>query len=379
MTDENALVPVEEPQALAYWEREAMRPEDLVEQVALIQRVMETVMEEGEHYGVIPGTEKPTLYKAGAEKLCVTFRVRPEYEIMKEHTDESLVYYRVKCRLIGIHSGIIVGEGVGSCNSNEDKFLWRYTETLTNRPVPEEYWKARKAGNNKEMTRLLGGPEFRPRKDETTGKWVIAQRSERVKNDNVLALDNTILKMAKKRAYVDAVITATAASDIFAQDLEDLEDTLLYNPHPHPEVDRGPAVSQQKVETHKNKSQVKVDGKSKDKVKASKQDKTPQEISPIIGQVIADADAHGKTMSLYDKPGKAAYETLISVLSQYKQDLADAGYDADEFIKAFFHDNFPEIKRGQDLTLIQWNTLYSAIELILNGEGDEEAITGETT
>lgn len=32
---------------------------------------------------------------------------------------------------------------------------------------------------------------------------------------------NTILKMAKKRAFVDAVLTATAASDIYTQDLDD--------------------------------------------------------------------------------------------------------------------------------------------------------------
>jgi hypothetical protein len=35
-------------------------------------------------------------------------------------------------------------------------------------------------------------------------------------------LANTILKMAKKRALIDAVLTATAASDIFTQDIEDL-------------------------------------------------------------------------------------------------------------------------------------------------------------
>jgi len=33
-----------------------------------------------------------------------------------------------------------------------------------------------------------------------------------------------VLKISKKRAYVDATITATAASDIFTQDLDDLED-----------------------------------------------------------------------------------------------------------------------------------------------------------
>jgi len=33
---------------------------------------------------------------------------------------------------------------------------------------------------------------------------------------------NTVLKMAKKRAYVDAILTATHASGIFTQDMEDI-------------------------------------------------------------------------------------------------------------------------------------------------------------
>jgi len=37
-----------------------------------------------------------------------------------------------------------------------------------------------------------------------------------------LVCHNTVLKMAKKRAHVDAVLTTTAASDIFTQDIEDM-------------------------------------------------------------------------------------------------------------------------------------------------------------
>ena len=41
-------------------------------QVQLIQHVMQAVMQEGHHYGVIPGTDgKPSLLKPGAEKLTV--------------------------------------------------------------------------------------------------------------------------------------------------------------------------------------------------------------------------------------------------------------------------------------------------------------------
>ena len=55
----------------------------------------------------------------------------------------------------------------------------------------------------------------------TQGKkeWAWFDRSE---NDNPWEYDNTLLKMAQKRALVAAVLNSTAASDIFTQDVEDL-------------------------------------------------------------------------------------------------------------------------------------------------------------
>jgi hypothetical protein len=43
----------------------------------------------------------------------------------------------------------------------------------------------------------------------------------KVANDQLADTYNTVLKMAKKRSHVDAVLTATAAGDIFTQDVED--------------------------------------------------------------------------------------------------------------------------------------------------------------
>jgi hypothetical protein len=56
---------------------------------------------------------------------------------------------------------------------------------------------------------------------------------------------NTVLKMAKKRALVDGVLTATAASDAFDQDLEDLE-TIPENDPDEPPAGK-PHVSQPKA------------------------------------------------------------------------------------------------------------------------------------
>jgi hypothetical protein len=49
----------------------------------------------------------------------------------------------------------------------------------------------------------------------------VSQAAGRVENADLADTYNTVLKMAKKRALVDATLTATAASDIFNQDLED--------------------------------------------------------------------------------------------------------------------------------------------------------------
>ena len=52
---------------------------------------------------------------------------------------------------------------------------------------------------------------------------MICSKGQRVEFDNPADYYNTVLKMAKKRAHVDAILTATAASDCFTQDVEDTQ------------------------------------------------------------------------------------------------------------------------------------------------------------
>ena len=189
-------------------EKSAMSTADLLGQVRLIQDVMTAVMKEGEHYGIIPGCEKPSLYQAGAEKLCMTFRLKPEFTIIKAVEEPNFIQYTVDCRLVHIPTGNIIGNCVASCNSRESKY--RYRTTNTGRPVPPKYWDARDP-------KLLGGPQFSPRKIK--GQWVIYERLE---HDNPWDYQNTLLKMAQKRAFVGVTKGSTAASDIFTVDVEDM-------------------------------------------------------------------------------------------------------------------------------------------------------------
>ena len=98
--------------------QDAMTPDTMVRQISLIQHVMEKVMKDGEHYGVIPGCgKKPSLLKAGAEKLSLTFRLAPSYTITQTDLNGGHREYYVKCSLTHIPTGKTFGEGVGACST----------------------------------------------------------------------------------------------------------------------------------------------------------------------------------------------------------------------------------------------------------------------
>jgi len=176
---------------------------DVIAQVHKVQELMRLVMREGEHYGVIPGTDKPTLLKPGAEKLCLTFRLNPDYPIAEKIETPELVTVTVKCVLTHIPTGQVWASGLGSCNSREKKYRWIGV------PMdPQPTW-------NEQEQLKAAGKGFRKK---INGKWMFM---ERVENDNAFEFSNTITKMAAKRALIAAVLNATAASDIFTQDMED--------------------------------------------------------------------------------------------------------------------------------------------------------------
>ncbi len=215
----------------------AMTVQQVLGQVALIQQIMGAAMKDGEHYGKIPGCgDKPTLLKPGAEKLCLTFRLAPTYDVDERTVDRGHREYRVQCTLSSILTNAFIGQGVGICSTMEARYRFRQGNAEpTDKPVPRAYWDVRQEDPAKAQE-LIGGKGFAVKKVEGKG-WMIAKGGEKVEHDNPADHYNTVLKMAKKRALVDAVLTATAASDIFTQDLEDITANLAANaPVPVPVV-----------------------------------------------------------------------------------------------------------------------------------------------
>lgn len=193
---------------------------EIKSQVHLIQEVMRSVMKSGEHYGTIPGCgEKPSLFKSGAEKLSMTFRLLPRFDVQTTELPGGHREEKVVCTLVTGNERF-AGQGIGTCSTMETKYRYRKADLV----CPE----CGKATIIKGKAEFGGGWLCYEKKGGCGKKWTdddnpfAGVSMDRVEHDNPADYYNTVLKMAKKRAHVDAIITATAASDIFAQDLEDL-------------------------------------------------------------------------------------------------------------------------------------------------------------
>lgn len=189
----------------------AMTADGVQRQVNLIQEIMRRVMKNGEHYGTIPGCgPKPVLLKPGAEKLCTAFRIAPHFHINKSDTLNGHREYEIVCELKAMHTGVTICEGVGTCSTLEGKYRFRSQTIPTGEEIPKDY---------KDRKGFYKAKGFVCRKDDS-GAWEWC-RVERVEHDNPADYYNTVLKIGKKRAMIDAVLTATAASDIFIQDIDE--------------------------------------------------------------------------------------------------------------------------------------------------------------
>ena len=200
----------------------ALRPvqiSDLVARVNFVREVMRCVMIDKVHYGVIPGCgDRKVLLKGGADVLRLAYGLTPKIE--KTVTDLPGGHREVsaECSLFS-SSHICVGQGFGSCSTMETKYRYRTgPSTPTGKPVPKEYWDLRKSDPGRAKA-ILGGDGYSTKKIDN--RWEIVQVGERVENPDPADCYNTVLKMAVKRAYVAAVITATSTSDILDQDLEE--------------------------------------------------------------------------------------------------------------------------------------------------------------
>lgn len=194
--------------------------EQVLERTEKIHALLARAMKKDVHYGKIPGCgDKPVLLQPGAQKLALMFRLTARKTETRTDLDGGHREYDTTIDLVDQVSGVTVAVGVGVCSTMESKYRYRSgPKESTGELVPPEYWERRKLDPIGALN-MIGGPGYQALKDDS-GQWTIHVKGSRVEHDNPADYYNTARKMAFKRAYVHAAIGATAASDIFSQDLD---------------------------------------------------------------------------------------------------------------------------------------------------------------
>ncbi len=245
-------------------EKALVRHEDDLQMIPLEQakdwynqfvQFSKSILKKDVDYGVIPGTPKPTLLKAGAEKLRFAYGLAAEFECIDKTVEVHNLFidYTYRCT-VKSKSGSLLAQCEGNCNSMEPKFgyLWKTinelpqgydisglpsktsgkkatefdfainkSETTGQYGKPQEYW-------DKWAVAIINGQARKIKKKTGKGTELDAWELDetvtvyRIPNPDVIGQKNTIMKMAQKRAFVGAMLIATGASEFFTQDIEDM-------------------------------------------------------------------------------------------------------------------------------------------------------------
>ncbi len=216
-----ALAPVDRSQFMP-----AMSIEAAVERYNTVTEFVSRVLRRDVDYGIIPGTDKLTLLKPGAEKLTTFFGLSTRFRLIEriedwtgeEHDNEPFFYYLYRCQLF--RGDLLIAEADGSCNSRETKYRYRDAQRVCPECNQAAIIKGREEfGGGYVCFRKKGGcgAKF------STGDPVIeSQAVGRVFNPDIADQVNTIQKMGQKRSLIAACLLAVNASEFFTQDVEDM-------------------------------------------------------------------------------------------------------------------------------------------------------------
>jgi hypothetical protein len=207
------------PRAAAYAVTPNVQAGELVARLDVIREAMHSAMREGIDYGRIPGVDKPTLLKPGAEKLGVLFQLDVQLANTKTWGPGEHLTVETKATVYHVPTGQRLGFGEGLATTREKKHAKRKQE----RECPQcgvsaiikgkaEYgggWVCFKKKNGCGAKFRDGDPAI---EDQHVGE---------IENPDLPDSWNPVVKMAAKRARVDAVLAVTGASALFTQDVED--------------------------------------------------------------------------------------------------------------------------------------------------------------
>lgn len=197
---------------------------EMAEQRAFFKAFVRDQLHERVDFGTLPGTEKPSLWKPGAEKIANIFqlgsRIVNSERILE--IDKNFAMFSYTIEMFHIPTGRAIAQCEGVTNSQEKKWKER-----------QEYEWIGEPGKKRKIAK--GPPTPTP----------------------VADVLNTLAKMAQKRAYVGAVIIATKASDFFNHDLSEEEEDFFEKNQPQ-EAEKTPPTKTPSPQKERAKFETKA-------------------------------------------------------------------------------------------------------------------------
>jgi predicted RNA-binding Zn-ribbon protein involved in translation (DUF1610 family) len=214
-----------------------------LEELKAIRTFIEAEFVAGVDFGTIPGTGakpvltskgakptpdkgaggKPTLLQPGAQKAFMFFNTYPKSHITRTDLGGGHREIEVTTSVISRSTREEVGEGVGSCSTMEKKYRVRSSERLCPNCGKASIRRSKEeSGRQPEWYcwQRIGGCGRAYLIDD---RRITEQAPGSVENPDIADCYNTVLKMAIKRSQVAAAMTLGCLSELFTQDLEDMD------------------------------------------------------------------------------------------------------------------------------------------------------------
>lgn len=229
-------------------------PDVALAKLSELQDFVRKVMVAGEDYGFIPLTGECTLTECkcgkcrrsllqpGAQKLLEIYgyyavpkivqRIedwRPDLDPVTGNPRPPFFHYEFQVEVHSKRTGALLGIGVGSCNSMEDKYRYRKGARVC--PICEKE-NIRRSKNPDKVTGDTGwycwaktggcGAQF-----NSADEAITKQTEGRVESFDTPSQVNTILKIAKKRAYNDVTLQVTRSAGLFTTDMVEEDGSVV--------------------------------------------------------------------------------------------------------------------------------------------------------
>jgi hypothetical protein len=173
--------------------------QETVQSIKLLQGMVKEILVRGVDYGRIPGTPQDSLWDPGASLIISSFNCYSgQRRILRLEDNEEKIVAVVEVPIMSRHTGQEVGTGIGAASTMETKYKYRWVAN------PQEW------GYTEDTIKTF---KTKSGKDDEGNQTM----TYRIPNPEHSELLNTIIKIASKRAEVDAAESLPGVASVLRQ------------------------------------------------------------------------------------------------------------------------------------------------------------------